>query len=257
MRGDTVPEVHLGIVPRAATRELDHIALTTFAARVLSTRVPVSALTHRCPECGSSAHGTPHLTVDGLTVDGVTIDGVTVDGVTIDGVTVDGVTAVTVSLSRAAGLVVFAVATGCDALGVDLESLEATTRAGFDDVAFGPEERAELASTDTATTRTGRMRLAGWTAKEALLKAAATGLRTDPRALRLTWPPPATPAPAQHPSRLPDAWAAAPAPALVDGSAAGIDATTAHLSAVTCGPLTVTVAVFAERAPRIRIVTAR
>ena len=75
-----------------------------------------------------------------------------------------------VSTSQSHGLAVVAV---CDdgPVGVDVEHLDATRFAGFEDVALGPDEAAHDL----------RERAVLWTRKEAVLKATGEGLRTDPR----------------------------------------------------------------------------
>jgi 4'-phosphopantetheinyl transferase len=100
-------------------------------------------LGHACRRCGSERHGAPYLLVGGRTVG--------------------------VSLSRAAGLVLVAVAEG--RVGVDLEEVGAAGVEGYDDVVRhageprpgGPEERARR-----------------WVRKEASLKLLGTGLDRDP-----------------------------------------------------------------------------
>lgn len=94
-----------------------------------------------------------------------------------------------VSLSRTGTLVVVAV-TAAGPVGVDVETDEATSFAGFAGVALAPGERAGTVAQ--------RARL--WTAKEAVLKAAGVGLTVDPRAVRVRghavdWP--AAPGPVQ------------------------------------------------------------
>lgn len=75
-----------------------------------------------------------------------------------------------VSTSLSHGLAVVAV---CDdgPVGVDVEHLDATRFAGFEDVVPAPGEQA----------RDLRERAVLWTRKEAVLKATGEGLRTDPR----------------------------------------------------------------------------
>lgn len=121
----------------------DHALLAALASRLLGRPAVVR---HECPNCGGTDHGRP-----------------LVDGVFV-------------SLARADELLVVAASLGSP-VGVDIESVRRVSASAFDDVAFGPGELAELrasASPDLLRTRL-------WTAKEALLKARGTGLRTDPR----------------------------------------------------------------------------
>ena len=84
--------------------------------------------------------------------------------------------AVRLSLARAGDLVAVAGRlTG--AVGIDIELLDRVAAAGFDDVAFTGSERAAI----DASPEPDALRAELWTAKEAVLKAAGTGLRTDPR----------------------------------------------------------------------------
>ena len=108
-------------------------------------------LTHACAGCGSDAHGRPLLVCAGR------------------------VLPVRSSLSRARGLSVVALAVGVD-VGVDVEQVAAAGFDGFDEVALHPRERAT----------TPRQRAVVWTRKESLLKACGTGLRLDPRSVRLS-----------------------------------------------------------------------
>ncbi|MFB2596952.1 4'-phosphopantetheinyl transferase superfamily protein [Herbiconiux sp. P17] len=132
-------------------------------ARANAAPAPALTVTHHCPACGSTDHGRPLLLSAG-----------------------EPVRAVQLSLSRAAGWVALA-ATLAGPVGVDIESLAAVRTAAFDDVAFDDEERAALRAQAEAhgPAAADRMRALAWAAKEAVLKAAGTGLRTDPRLMRL------------------------------------------------------------------------
>ncbi len=111
-------------------------------------------LTRACARCGSSEHGRPVV----LATD-------------------TAVRLPFVSLSRARELVVVAVS-GQGPVGVDVERLDATRFAGFDDVAL---HRYEIAPTIEA-------RAATWVRKESLLKATGDALHIDPRLVRLSDP---------------------------------------------------------------------
>jgi len=63
-------------------------------------------------------------------------------------------------------------------LGIDLESVERMASIDIDGVAFHPQERLTLAGLEPAESALQRTIL--WTAKEALLKAAGTGLTIAP-----------------------------------------------------------------------------
>lgn len=154
---------------RATTTATDHAALAALVAARLASEpstgfrrghvVHVSEIeiAHRCSHCGSSRHGQPYVAAP-LHLAGT----------------------VHVSLSRAGTWLALAVSrTG--PVGIDLEEISAVRRAGFDDVAFNPTERAELALLDTAAA--DHARAVFWTRKEALLKLTGDGLRVDPREL--------------------------------------------------------------------------
>ena len=155
-------EVLVAFLPDHGDRAADHRMLVALAARLAP--LPLGAtITHRCDACGSHEHGRPLVAgADGSFVD------------------------VHVSLSRAGGLVALA-ATLAGPLGIDIESLAAVRAAAFDDVAFDPDERDALRAVAEARGAAGadRMRALAWSAKEAVLKATGTGLRTDPRTLHL------------------------------------------------------------------------
>lgn len=104
-----------------------------------------------CPRCGSDSHGTPYALVGGRPGPHI-------------------------SLARAGG--VSLVAVGDAPVGVDVEQVAATRFAGFPSVALHPAERAD----------DPRERAVLWVRKEALLKAAGTGLATDPREVRVSAP---------------------------------------------------------------------
>ncbi len=152
---------------RGATDADDRAFLLAAAAWVLGAAPGALSLDRRCPTCGGTDHGRPRIrrAAGAATGDPRPLD---------------------VSLSRAGA----SVAVGLSfvgSVGIDIESVEAVSRAGFDDVAFNPAELAALggvARNDAATARAGI-----WSAKEAALKAIGVGLRVDPRALSVSVPP--------------------------------------------------------------------
>jgi 4'-phosphopantetheinyl transferase len=163
--GPAPADVLVALLPDRGDAAADHRVLAALAAPlVLESPGSALAVAHRCDTCGSTEHGRPLL---------VTADGHPIPGIHL-------------SLSRAAGHIAFA-ATLAGPLGIDIESLEAVKRAGFDDVAFDALEQAALHS--LAETRgpaaADRMRAIAWTAKEAVLKTTGTGLRADPRTVPL------------------------------------------------------------------------
>ena len=121
----------------------DHALLAALASRLLGRPAVVR---HHCANCGATDHGRP--LVDGAFV----------------------------SLARADGLVAIAASLGSP-LGVDIETVRRVSASAFDDVAFGPLEAAEIRASSTPDLLRTRL----WTAKEAIVKARGTGLRTDPR----------------------------------------------------------------------------
>ena len=95
-----------------------------------------------------------------------------------------------VSLSHTDDHVMVA-ATDAGPVGVDAESAAATGFDGFDDVALTSTERTEVEHCRPAAQ--SRARAIYWTRKEAVLKAAGSGLAVDPTALEVSAPhlPPA------------------------------------------------------------------
>ena len=161
------PGVLVRLRPDAGDRAADHAALAEL--------VGAARIRHRCLACGADDHGAP-------------------EAVLADG----GSTAGHVSLARAGGWVALA-ASSTGRVGVDIEEIARVAASRFDDVAFDDRERAMLARLDRLDRRDRResekggdlvgphagqrMRARLWAAKEAILKAAGTGLRSDPRSL--------------------------------------------------------------------------
>jgi 4'-phosphopantetheinyl transferase len=85
-----------------------------------------------------------------------------------------------VSLSRSHDFVAVAISTALP-VGIDIESIQAVSFAGFPDAALHPDEREAL---DTTSPRRLRRRAVTWVRKEAALKSLGIGLRRDPAGLR-------------------------------------------------------------------------
>ncbi|WP_382303919.1 4'-phosphopantetheinyl transferase family protein [Herbiconiux sp. UC225_62] len=156
-------DVLVTIVPDQGDPAADHRMLAALA-RQLTPLPDDTTITHHCDACGSAEHGRPQLSAHGT----------------------EPVPPVHLSLSRAAGHVALA-ATLAGPIGIDIESPSAVRTAGFDDVAFDAGERAALKVRAEAhgPPAADRMRTLAWAAKEAVLKAAGTGLRADPRTVLL------------------------------------------------------------------------
>ncbi|WP_158250951.1 4'-phosphopantetheinyl transferase superfamily protein [Cryobacterium sp. Y82] len=148
-------DVSLFLAPRATLPQTDRARLTAAVALVCSARGPVT-IEQRCEHCGG-AHGRPRVLAP---------------------------SAVHVSLSRAGHTVAVAVSL-VGQIGVDIESVTAVGRAGFDDVAFNATERTALAAVPIGERDRARARI--WTTKEALLKLSGQGLTVDPRELTVGW----------------------------------------------------------------------
>jgi len=165
------PDVIVVLGPRGATDAADRAFLLVAAGWVVGADPGTMSLVRRCPTCGGDDHGRPSIRrADGQA-----------------GGRADVGRRLEVSLSRAGSVV--AVALGfAGPVGIDIESVDAVSRAGFDDVAFNPVELAALeglAGHDAAAARA-----ALWTGKEAALKAIGVGLRVDPRTLTVSLPRP-------------------------------------------------------------------
>ncbi|MEO6997113.1 MAG: 4'-phosphopantetheinyl transferase superfamily protein [Terracoccus sp.] len=146
-------------VERARFAELAHLptaraylALHTLTRQVVGRIVGAPARAVRfdrtCPECGRQ-HGRP---------------------------TVGDHPGLHISLSRTTTLVALAVTT-VGPVGIDVEAVDATAFAGFDEVALHPGERE---AAGRSAEQVDRANVTAWVRKEAALKALGTGLRTDP-----------------------------------------------------------------------------
>ena len=148
-------DVSLFIAPRGTLPQADRARLTAAVAVVCAERGPVT-IEQRCERCGG-AHGRPRVVAP---------------------------SGVHVSLSRAGDTAVVAVSLA-GPIGVDIESVRAVGRAGFDDVAFNTLERTALAAVSFAERDRARALL--WTTKEALLKLSGDGLTVNPREVTVGW----------------------------------------------------------------------
>jgi 4'-phosphopantetheinyl transferase len=144
-----------------------------------------------------------------------------------------------VSLSRAASTVAVAVSLA-GPIGVDIESVSAVGRAGFDDVAFNGPEREALQA--LPVTERDRVRAGLWTAKEAVLKLFGAGLTVDPRELSVER--------RSQPSA--SALVMEPRWQLLSWPGASLDLADLHLADFDAGPgLVGTMAALGPEAPRI------
>ncbi|WP_158251218.1 4'-phosphopantetheinyl transferase superfamily protein [Cryobacterium sp. Y11] len=136
------------------------------------------------------------------------------------------------SLSRAGDTVAVAVSL-FGPIGVDIESVSAVGRAGFDDVAFNAVERSALQAVHVG--ERDRVRAMLWTSKEAVLKLSGEGLTVDPRELSVGW----------------DEGGAS---VVLTWPSASIDVSQVHLASFDAAPgLVGTVAVLGPTAPRIEL----
>ncbi|TFC12429.1 4'-phosphopantetheinyl transferase superfamily protein [Cryobacterium algoritolerans] len=167
MTDERTPDVVVVLGPRGETDAADRAFLLAAAGWALGSVPGSLSLGRHCPTCGGADHGRPILGRAG---------GVAGSGNRLD-----------VSLSRAGSSVAVALSFS-GPVGIDIESVDAVVRAGFDDVAFNPVELAALA--ELSVVDAGRARTAIWTGKEAALKAIGVGLRADPRTLTVRLPRP-------------------------------------------------------------------
>jgi 4'-phosphopantetheinyl transferase len=151
---------------RARTRAGDHRILVDLVGRLTGVAPAAIVLDQVCPSCGDPGHGP--LRVEFAAAP-------------------DAVPTVHVSLARAGGRLAVAV-TAAGAVGIDLESVRALGRAPLTDTLLSPAEALALADLGHASREVAVGIL--WTGKEAVLKAAGTGLRVDPRDLTVALAPP-------------------------------------------------------------------
>ncbi|MCY7290535.1 MAG: 4'-phosphopantetheinyl transferase superfamily protein [Cryobacterium sp.] len=163
MNPDLAGDVFVVVTSRGATDAADRRFLAAAAARVLGADPPGAdplavRIDRSCPHCGGQDHGRPLVAAPPGSTLGL----------------------LHVSLSRSDARLACAL-TFLGPVGVDIQSVAAVSRAGFDTVAFAPAELAALAELPPADVAGARARL--WTAKEAVLKCTGDGLRVDPRDL--------------------------------------------------------------------------
>lgn len=130
--------------------EADHL-LRCGAARLSGCNAEDVRVARLCPSCGSGGHGQPVLGT--------------------------GLVRLRASLARSEAVTVVAL-TLAEAVGVDVEHADAAAFDGFAGVALHTREEAA----------TVRHRTVTWVRKEAVLKAAGTGLEVDPSTLRVSDP---------------------------------------------------------------------
>ncbi|TFC77986.1 4'-phosphopantetheinyl transferase superfamily protein [Cryobacterium cheniae] len=170
MTSERAGDVFLVVAPRGATDAAERRFLAAAASWLLGVDPATVHIERSCPHCGGRDHGRPLVAMASGCV--------------------AGSRALHVSLGRAGGRVAFAL-TFLGPVGVDIESVAAVSRGGFDAVAFdavafGPTELAALAEFSPSDAAGARARL--WTAKEAVLKCTGDGLRVDPRDLAVSLP---------------------------------------------------------------------
>ncbi|TFC96307.1 MULTISPECIES: 4'-phosphopantetheinyl transferase superfamily protein [Cryobacterium] len=175
MNPDRAGDVVVVVGARRTTDAADRLLLAATAAWVLGVAPHSVQIERSCPHCGGRDHGRPQVA---LSFETGTETGTGTGHLTAS-------RPLHVSLSRAGGVVALAL-TFLGPVGVDVETLAAVSRAGFDAVAFGTAELAALAGVPSADAVAARAQL--WTAKEAALKCTGDGLRVDPRDLTVALP---------------------------------------------------------------------
>ena len=172
--------VVLQFAHQAPAKAGDHRRLVALVGRLTGVDPDSITLEQVCPNCGAPGHGPLRVVLGG---------------------TAGSAPAVYVSLSRAEGRLALAV-TSAGPVGIDLESVAALGRAPVADALVSVAETRALAAVDPA--EAGAALVSTWTAKEAVLKAAGTGLRVDPRELTIALPlPGAAPTAAGSAARVP------------------------------------------------------
>jgi len=146
---------------RAPTKAGDHLALSKLVARLVDVDDASVSLTQQCQHCGATDHGALRIHLAGGTKGGPTLH---------------------VSLARSGDRLALAV-TAAGPVGIDLESVQAVSRAPLTEVLLSPSEADALARLGPPGSEAALAAL--WTAKEAVLKAAGVGLRVDPRELTI------------------------------------------------------------------------
>lgn len=143
--------------------------LRELAARRTGARQESLVARYECPACAAIDHGRPRYALD--------------DG--------NAVLPLALSLSRSGGWAVAALAAaagggGTGHIGIDIEKIDRFEDNALDATAFAPAELREIRRLP-ATQQMSR-RAALWSRKEAVLKAAGTGLLLDPAALDVRGP---------------------------------------------------------------------
>jgi 4'-phosphopantetheinyl transferase len=177
---DLAGTVVVQLTDQASTKAGDHRRLVALVGRLTGTD-PATITSHQvCPDCGEPGHGPLRLSFD---------------------TGADAPPAVHVSLARAGGRLALAV-TMAGPVGIDLESVAELGRAPVAAVVLSDAEAGALAALDPAAAEAAVAVI--WTVKEAVLKAAGTGLRVDPRDLTVTLPSAGVPTPASSPDDTAD-----------------------------------------------------
>ncbi|TFD82537.1 4'-phosphopantetheinyl transferase family protein [Cryobacterium fucosi] len=169
MTDERTPDVLVVLGPRGETDAADRAFLLAAAGWAVGSAPGAMSLDRHCPTCGGADHGRPLVRRAGTAAGTAAGPGRRLD----------------VSLSRAGSRVAVALSFA-GPVGIDIESVDAVARAGFDDVAFNQVELAALA--EVPAEGADRARATIWTGKEAALKAIGVGLRVDPRALTVSLP---------------------------------------------------------------------
>jgi 4'-phosphopantetheinyl transferase len=206
---DLAGTVMVQLADQTSSRAGDHGRLVALVARLTGADPTTITLSQVCPNCAQSGHGPLRVAFDGPPVG---------PPAGMADSTPDPAPTVHVSLTRAGGRLGLAV-TAAGPVGIDLESVAELGRAAVADAVLSDAEARALAHLRPA--KAGATMAVLWTAKEAVLKAAGTGLRVDPRELTVALPSPGFPTPTSSPGGtagrpgcwpLLDVWPAAPFP---------------------------------------------